>query len=183
MITPHLSCVVCGCEKFVEFPVVSLKNKDPKTNQLTFSNLERQSISSHYSCHQCGNPLKEGVIDKLFFDIYRVNTVVDKVRLAKSIQSHLGENIYFILKNKKESFLFQAYIDTLDDRYSFVRERDIEITCKTVFCTALKSGDFYEDTKNYVVCLTEKEFEKKGLTESEFMDAFQDRFNVRFRSY
>ena len=158
------------------------RSKISGNNLLKLENLERQVFSVQYSCHQCGNELKEGLIDKSFFDVYRVDKSLDKVRLAKALYTHLEDKIYFVLRNKKEAFLFQGYLGALEDKYSFINESDIDIISENVFCTALKPEEFYNSDKNYWVCLTENEFDKQELTESGLIEAFQDRFNVRFRS-
>ena len=177
-----ISCLVCGSEHFVEVPVVSLKNKNPDTSELNYCYLDRNLERLQYACSQCGNELKEGLIDKSLMDIYKVDRVLDKVRLAKVIYPQLKEKLYFILKNKKEAFLFQGYLGPLEEQLSFVRESDTHIEPENIFCTSFLQENRYDPKKNYLICLTENEFDKLELTESGLMETFQDRFNVRFRT-
>jgi hypothetical protein len=115
-------------------------------------------------------------------DIYKVDRALDKVRLAKAIYPQLKENLYFILRNKKEAFLFQGYLGQLEEQFSFIRESNTDIEPENIFCTSFLPENRYDPKKNYLICLTENEFDKLELTESGLMETFQDRFNVRFRS-
>ena len=157
---------------------------DVSEKDIQLDKIKKVPVGGIICCARCNTPLSEGPIKKGKIEVQIVDEEIDKIKLAIQWYNTFGHDIFFILKNKKEMLNLQASIGNQGNwgTAKFIDEFVEELKLPNIFMTSLIPFEYFEHPKNYLVCLTESEYDLLRLSENQLHQQFENKFIVKIVS-
>lgn len=163
-----INCTNCNQDKFLKIPLVSLANED--TEKLCLDNLKDIPSGFYYVCAGCNKPLTEGPLNKPILRLIKVGCYTHKIKEAGKAHSEYKDAVCFLMSHKKDTDYLQEIIGdpgAIGERPQWQLIRDLvdveSIKEKYIFVTKFDEKLFLNHPRNYIVCLTHKEYDQLEL--------------------
>lgn len=174
----RLRCLECEGHQFIKVPLLELSATgiNPNGQPTAF---ESVPVEEKIVCAVCNRPFLLSDYNKPNFTLVLVENEIDKMKVIFSLFNELNQDIFSILKNKKEAHWLSSTLGSSAEWATYRDLQDVfEIRQPSIFCTKLLSTEFYKPVKDYFLCLTHKELDQMDMTDFRIKSIFSDKFNV-----